>query len=119
MAQILVVEDNEMNMRLFSDLLKSQGYDVLQCNQAVYVLDMLLKHHPDVVLMDIQLPFISGLELTQRIRTDHRLKATKIIAVSAFAMEEDKKRILKAGCNDYISKPIELNSFFKTIQKWI
>ena len=118
MERILVVEDNEMNMRLFSDLLKSKGYNVLQCNQAVYVMDMILKHHPDIVLMDIQLPFISGLELTQRIRADNRLKETKIIAVSAFAAEEDKKRILKAGCNDYISKPIELKSFFKTIQKW-
>lgn len=116
MAKILVVEDNELNMRLFVDLLKSKEYAVLCCNRADCVVDMVLKERPDLVLMDVQLPFISGLDLTKRIRKNKAIKATKIIAVSAFAMAEDKERILAAGCNDYISKPIDINSFFETIQ---
>lgn len=115
MAIILIVEDNEMNMRLFSDLLQSRGHQVIPCFQSTKAMDIILEKHPDIILMDIQMPEISGLELTQMIRRNKNIKNTKIIAVSAFAMDEDIERIKASGCDDYISKPIEIRSFFSAI----
>lgn len=115
MAHILIVEDNEMNIRLFSDLLKSKGYDVTACSDSTQALALIQQKKPDLVLMDIQMPALSGLELTQLIRADETIGQTKIIAVSAFAMDEDITRIRAAGCDDYISKPIDINSFFQTV----
>lgn len=119
MAKILVVEDNELNLRLFYDLLLSKGHHVLTCGESLSVIPLLLKERPDLVLMDIQMPEVSGLDLTKRIRKNRFLRETKIIAVSAFAMPDDKKLILQAGCNDYLSKPIDLKLFFETIDKWL
>ena len=99
MSKILIVEDNEMNMRLFSDLLKAKGYDVIQC------LD----------LMDIQMPEISGLEVTSLIRQDPEIKDTKIVAVTAFAMKGDEQKIIDGGCNGYIAKPIAVADFLNTV----
>lgn len=118
MSVVLIVEDNEMNVRLFSDLLKSKGYSILTCTDSTKALQMIKDNRPNVVLMDIQMPEISGLELTKLIRADKSICETKIVAVSAFAMDEDIKRIREAGCDDYISKPIEMNSFFKTVAQY-
>ncbi len=118
MATVLIVEDNEMNIRLFSDLLKSKGYHVIACPDSTKALQIVKDNHPDVILMDIQMPEISGLELTRLIREDSTISDTKIVAVSAFAMDEDIDRIRSAGCDDYISKPIEINSFFSTVSRW-
>lgn len=119
MVKILIVEDNEMNMCLFSDLLKTKGYEVSQCSRGRAALKMIKKNHPDIVVMDIQMPEISGLELTKLIRKDRDIAHTKIVAVSAFAMKSDEERILKAGCDAYISKPISIPVFFKTIEKFL
>ncbi len=118
MSTVLIVEDNEMNVRLFSDLLKSKGYGVIACTDSTKAVQTIKENRPDVVLMDIQMPEISGLELTKRIRADKSIRETKIVAVSAFAMDEDIERIRAAGCDDYISKPIEINSFFKTVEQY-
>lgn len=119
MPQILIVEDNEMNMRLFSDLLKSKGYDVLQCLDGKKALDMVIEHHPDLVLMDIQMPEISGLEVTALIRKTPEVCNTKIVAVTAFAMKGDEQKILEGGCNGYIAKPIAVADFLSTVDDFL
>ncbi len=115
MAKILVVDDNEMNMRLFSDLLRAKGHDVIECLDGTKALDLAKKHLPDLILMDIQMPEISGLAVTKLIRKTPTISNTKIVAVSAFAMNSDRERILAAGCNAYIPKPIDIPSFFATV----
>lgn len=115
MAKIIIVEDNEFNMRLFSDLLHSQGHQVIECPEGLDALELVKKEHPDLVLMDIQMPEISGLEVTRLIRAESKIADTKIIAISAFAMPGDEEKILTAGCNAYISKPISIPLFFQTV----
>ena len=117
MSKILIVEDNELNMRLFSDLLKSKGHQVFQCSEGKEALSQAKKIKPDLILMDIQMPEVDGLTATKLIRQTPEIANTKIIAVTAFAMDGDAERILASGCNDYISKPISIEPFFKTIDK--
>ena len=117
MAKILIVEDNEMNMRLFSDLLKTKGHEVIECPEGLQALELTKNSRPDLILMDIQMPRISGLAVTEQIRKTPEIKDTKIVAVSAFAMKGDEEKILAAGCNAYISKPISIPLFFQIIDK--
>jgi len=117
MSRILIVEDNELNMRLFSDLLKSKGHEVFQCSEGEKALPQAKKIKPDLVLMDIQMPEVDGLTATKLIRETPGIANTKIIAVTAFAMDGDAERILAGGCNDYISKPISIEAFFKTVDR--
>lgn len=117
MAKILIVEDNEMNMRLFSDLLKTKGHDVTECLEGTKALEIVKKLHPDLILMDIQMPKISGLAVTEQIRQTPEIANTQIVAISAFAMKGDEEKILAAGCNAYISKPISIPLFFKTVDE--
>lgn len=117
MSKILIVEDNEMNMRLFSDLLKTKGYEIIECLEGTKALEIAKTEKPDLILMDIQMPEISGLEVTAQIRKTPEIADTRIVAVSAFAMSGDKEKILASGCNDYISKPISIPLFFETIEK--
>ena len=117
MSKILIVEDNEMNMRLFSDLLKSKGYDVYECPEGRNALKMTQQIKPDLVLMDIQMPEVDGLTATGLIRQSPEVAKTKIVAITAFALNGDAERILAGGCDDYIAKPISIPSFFKTIEK--
>ena len=117
MAKILIVEDNEMNMRLFSDLLKTKGHDITECLEGTQALEITKNLKPDLILMDIQMPKISGLAVTEQIRNTPEISKTKIVAISAFAMIGDKEKILDAGCDDYISKPISIPLFFETIEK--
>ena len=117
MAKILIVEDNEMNMRLFSDLLKTKGYQVFQCPEGKRALQSAKEIRPDLIMMDIQMPEVDGLTATKQIRETPEVAKTKIIGVTAFAMEGDAERILAGGCDDYISKPISIEPFFKTIDK--
>ncbi len=119
MSKILIVEDNEMNMRLFSDLLKSKGYEVFQCLDGKKALDMVIKERPDLVLMDIQMPEISGLEVTDLIRKTPEVKDTKIVAVTAFAMKGDEQKILDGGCNGYIAKPIGVADFLSSVENFL
>ena len=113
---ILIVEDNELNMKLFHDLLEAHGYDTLQTKDGKRALELAREHHPDLILMDIQLPEVSGLEVTRWIKEDDALKSIPIIAVTAFAMKGDEEKIRKGGCEAYIAKPISVSGFLETIE---
>ena len=116
---ILVVEDNELNMKLFNDLLESHGYVVVQTRDGLAALELARQHKPDLILMDIQLPEVSGIEVTKWLKEDDDLKAIPVIAVTAFAMKGDEQKIREGGCEAYISKPISVMSFLQTIDKYL
>jgi two-component system cell cycle response regulator DivK len=116
---VLIVEDNPLNMKLFNDLLEAHGYRTLQSTNGMEAIDLARAHRPDVILMDIQLPEISGLEVTKWIKDDDDLRATPVIAVTAFAMKGDEERIRQAGCEAYISKPISVAKFIETVKSYL
>ena len=115
--KILIVEDNELNMKLFHDLLEAQGYEILETREGLQALSLAREHRPDLILMDIQLPEISGLEVTKWLKDDESLASIPVIAVTAFAMKGDEERIREGGCEAYISKPISVGPFLDTIRK--
>ena len=112
---VLIVEDNELNMKLFNDLLEAHGYRVLQTREGMSALDIARKHKPDLILMDIQLPEVSGIEVTKWLKEDDELRLIPVVAVTAFAMKGDEQKIREGGCEAYISKPISVASFMSTI----
>ena len=112
---VLIVEDNELNMKLFNDLLEGHGYRVLQTREGMSALDIARKHKPDLILMDIQLPEVSGIEVTKWLKEDDELRSIPVVAVTAFAMKGDEQKIREGGCEAYISKPISVASFMSTI----
>jgi two-component system cell cycle response regulator DivK len=112
---VLVVEDNELNMKLFNDLLEAHGYKVIQ-TCGLSALDLARKHMPDLILMDIQLPEVSGLEVTKWLKEDDELKSIPVVAVTAFAMKGDEERIRAGGCEAYLSKPISVAKFIETVR---
>jgi two-component system cell cycle response regulator DivK len=114
---VLVVEDNELNMKLFRDLLEVQGYRVLETRDGLEALKLARQHHPDLILMDIQLPGVSGLEVTKWIKDDSTLRAIPIIAVTAFAMKGDEEKIRRGGCEAYMAKPISVVTFLRTVEQ--
>jgi two-component system cell cycle response regulator DivK len=116
---VLIVEDNELNMKLFHDLLDAHGYATLQTRSGVEALDLARQHRPQLILMDIQLPEVSGLEVTRWLKEDDDLREIPVIAVTAFAMKGDEERIRSGGCEAYISKPISVLSFIATVRKFI
>jgi two-component system, cell cycle response regulator DivK len=116
MAQVLVVEDNEKNMKLFRDVLQAAGYDTIEANTAGEALDLAATNRPDLVLMDIQLPDMDGLEALRRLRADERTAAMPIVALTALAMEGDRERFLAAGFDGYISKPVDIARFVATVR---
>ena len=116
---ILVVEDNELNMKLFHDLLEAQGYNVLQSRDGMEALKVARTHKPDLILMDIQLPEVSGLEVTKWLKEDEDLRSIPVIAVTAFAMKGDEEKIREGGCEAYISKPISVVTFLETVEKFL
>ena len=103
---VLIVEDNELNRKLFHDLLEAHGYDTLETRDGMEALKIAREHRPDLILMDIQLPEVSGLEVTKWIKEDDELREIPIIAVTAFAMKGDEEKIRQGGCEAYIAKPI-------------
>jgi two-component system cell cycle response regulator DivK len=115
--KILIVEDNELNMKLFHDLLEAQGYEILETREGLQALSLAREHQPDLILMDIQLPEISGLEVTKWLKEDDELASIPVVAVTAFAMKGDEERIREGGCEAYISKPISVAHFLETISK--
>ncbi len=119
MKTVLIVEDNELNMKLFHDLLESKGYNILQTREGLDALRLARKHRPDLILMDIQLPEVSGLEVTKWIKEDDDLKSIPVIAVTAFAMKGDEEKIREGGCEAYIAKPISVSSFLATISRFL
>jgi two-component system, cell cycle response regulator DivK len=116
---VLIVEDNELNMKLFNDLLEAHGYKTLKSRDGVKALGLAREHRPDLILMDIQLPEVSGLEVTKWLKEDDGLRHIPVIAVTAFAMKGDEEKIRQGGCEDYIAKPITVAKFLETIQKHI
>ena len=117
--KILIVEDNELNMKLFHDLLEAQGYDISQTQDGMAALKIAREEVPDLILMDIQLPEVSGLEVAKWIKEDDNLAHVPIIAVTAFAMKGDEEKIRQGGCEAYIAKPISVNNFLLTVQKFL
>jgi two-component system, cell cycle response regulator DivK len=116
---VLIVEDNELNMKLFHDLLDAHGYKTLQTRDGLKALDIAREHLPDLILMDIQLPEVSGLEVTKWLKEDDRLRSIPVIAVTAFAMKGDEEKIREGGCEAYISKPISVGAFLDTVQLFL
>ncbi|MFC4352843.1 response regulator [Fodinicurvata halophila] len=116
---VLVVEDNELNMKLFHDLLEAHGYNILQTKDGMDALRMARHHKPDLILMDIQLPEVSGLEVTKWIKEDDDLSTIPVIAVTAFAMKGDEEKIREGGCEAYIAKPISVTDFLDTIRRFL
>jgi two-component system cell cycle response regulator DivK len=116
---VLIVEDNELNMKLFEDLLEAHGYQTLQTSDGHKVVDMARNDKPDLILMDIQLPEISGLEVTALLKKEDDLKSIPVVAVTAFAMKGDEEKIREGGCEDYIAKPISVTEFMDVIKKYL
>jgi two-component system cell cycle response regulator DivK len=116
---VLIVEDNELNMKLFNDLLEANGYRVLQTRDGLSALDIARQQMPDLILMDIQLPEVSGIEVTKWLKEDDELRKIPVIAVTAFAMKGDEEKIREGGCEAYISKPISVMSFLKTVDSFL
>ena len=117
--KVLIVEDNELNMKLFADLLEAHGYETRQTREGLKAIGIARNFHPDLILMDIQLPEVSGLEVTKWIKDDKDLADIPVVAVTAFAMKGDEKRIRDGGCEAYIAKPITVTSFLETVRKFV
>ena len=117
--QVMIVEDNELNMKLFRDLIEACGYSTIQTRNGMEALDLARKHRPDLILMDIQLPEVSGEVVIQWIKADERLKHIPVVAVTAFAMKGDEERIRQGGCEAYVSKPISVPKFIETIKTYL
>jgi two-component system cell cycle response regulator DivK len=116
---VLIVEDNELNMKLFHDLLQANGFNTIETRNGIEALDLARKHKPDLILMDIQLPEVSGLEVTKWIKEDDELKSIPVVAVTAFAMKGDEERIREGGCEAYLSKPISVAKFLETVRHFV
>ena len=116
---VLVVEDNELNMKLFHDLLEAHGYGILQTKDGMEALRMAREHRPDLILMDIQLPEVSGLEVTKWLKEDDDLREIPVVAVTAFAMKGDEEKIREGGCEAYIAKPISVSNFLETVERFL
>ncbi len=116
---VLVVEDNAANMKLCHALLDAHGYMVLQATDGMEGFRMAREHRPDLILMDLQLPDISGLEVTRRLKEDETLKSIPVVAVTAFAMVGDEKKCLENGCDGYISKPISITDLLQAVEHFL
>lgn len=116
---VLIVEDNELNMKLFHDLLEAHGYAIIGTRDGMEAIKLVREHRPQLILMDIQLPEVSGLEVIKWLKEDEDLRAIPVIAVTAFAMKGDEEKIRRAGCEDYVSKPIAVTKFVETVRRFL
>ncbi len=116
---VLIVEDNELNMKLFHDLLDAHGYKTIQTKDGMEALKLAREQRPDLILMDIQLPEVSGLEVTKWIKEDENLRTIPVIAVTAFAMKGDAEKMRDGGCEAYIAKPISVTEFIETVRRFL
>jgi len=116
--RILVVEDNQLNMKLFRDVLLATGYRTLEATTGGEAVDMASEHTPDLVLMDIQLPDIGGVEALGRLRADERTASLPVVALTAQAMDGDRERFLAAGFNGYLSKPVNVADLIATVKHY-
>ena len=116
-AQILVVEDNEKNMKLFRDVLEASGYRLLEATTGEQAMELAAEQQPNLVLMDIQLPDLDGVDALGRLRADARTASIPVVALTAQAMHGDRERFLDAGFDAYISKPVDIVEFVKTVKE--
>lgn len=112
---VAVIEDNEMNCKLFKDIMDEEGFDSIIMRDGKGAFEMIKKKRPDAIVMDIMLPSISGIELAKMLKSDKSLRHIPIIAVTAYATEYDRGKILEAGCDEYIAKPFSLEHFVSTL----
>ncbi len=117
--RVLIVEDNELNMKLFNDLLEANGFVTIQTRSGVEAVALTRTHRPDLILMDIQLPEVSGLEVIRWIKDDESLRHIPVIAITAFAMKGDEEKIRQGGCEAYLSKPISVVKFLETVRFYL
>ena len=117
--KILIVEDNELNLKLFRDLLGANGYDTFETKEGIEAISLTRQTMPDLIIMDIQLPEISGLDVTRKIKADAEIRHIPVIAVTAFAMKDDEEKIMAAGCEAYLPKPIAIDDFLATIRRFL
>ena len=117
--RILVVEDNDLNMKLLNDVLEAHGYEVMSTGRGAVAVEWAHLHRPDLILMDLQLPDLSGLDATRQLKADPETGDIPIIAVTAFAMAGDEKKALDHGCDAYVAKPIVLRDFLRLIAEFI
>ena len=116
---ILVVEDNERNLKLLRDLLEYEGYDVRVARTGEDAVTLAVKDPPDLVLMDLQLPGIDGMEALRRLRESPRTVDIPVVAVTAQAMKQDRERVLQAGFNGYVEKPISVRAFPDQVRRFL
>lgn len=119
MHKILIVEDNELNMKLFFDLLSMQQCNIIKSSCGIGVIEMVKEQKPDLILMDIQLSDISGLDLIKALKEDKTTSDIPIISITAFAMKQDEIRITESGCNLYLSKPVSIEKFFESVRQFL
>jgi two-component system cell cycle response regulator DivK len=106
-------------MKLFNDLLEAHGYATIQTKSGVEAVELARRHRPNLILMDIQLPEVSGLEVTQWLKDDEELRTIPVIAITAFAMKGDEEKIRRGGCEAYLSKPISVVKFLETVRNYV
>jgi len=116
---ILVIEDNEINIRLVRSVLQPENYQIIEADNAENGIQLARDHHPDLILMDIQLPGMDGLQATRHILGEKNLKHIPIIALTGYAMDVERESALAAGCVEYITKPFRIKSFKETIAEFI
>ena len=115
---VLAIEDNDFSMKLFQDLLEARGYNVLQARDGIEGWEIAREQRPDLILMDIQLPGLSGLEVTKRLKADETLRSIPVIAITAFGLPGDEKKLLEGGCDAYIAKPVSVRDFLQTVERF-
>src|SRR3954453_16760897 len=116
---VLIVEDNELNMKLWSDVLEAQGYGLFKTAFGIEALAIARDHQPNLILLDIRLPDISGFDVARRLKADEATRAIPVIALTAFAQAEHQREALESGCDGYISKPVNVVSFLETVESWL
>lgn len=119
MSKVLVVEDNDLNLKLFHDLLAFNSHDIIMSRDGANIVELVESQMPDLILMDIQLNGVSGIDLIKEIKKNPAISQIPIIAITAFAMKNDEAKILASGCDMYLSKPVSIDNFFSSIEKFI
>ncbi|HEX9769890.1 MAG TPA: response regulator [Kiloniellales bacterium] len=115
---VLVIEDNDQSRMLFRELLKARGYSVLEASTGMEGWRLAREQRPEIILMDIQLPDVSGLEVTQWLKSDETLRTIPVVAVTILSTDSDRKSFLSKGCDGHISKPISITHFLETVERF-
>ncbi len=117
--KVMIVEDNELNMKLFRDLVEASGYETVETRNGLMALDLARSSMPSLILVDIQLPEVSGIDVIKQLKGDEELRSIPVVAVTAFAMKGDEERIRASGCEEYMSKPISVPHFITMVKHFL